>query len=155
MSTLVMMLHALLGVLFILASLWVLVEAANATAANQERIRIASWLAALLMWLTYLVGGYWYVVHYAPDKAVILKGPWPFAHSVVMEVKEHVLLMLVLLATYLPMVTSANLARNPQVRKLTMWVAGLMAAIGLAMDGAGAIISVGAKLALQATQAVM
>lgn len=155
MSTLVMMLHALLGVLFILASLWVLVEAANATEANQERIRIASWLAALLMWLTYLVGGYWYVVHYAPDKAVILKGPWPFAHSVVMEVKEHVLLMLVLLATYLPMVTSANLARNPQVRKLTMWVAGLMAAIGLAMDGAGAIISVGAKLALQATQAVM
>ena len=155
MSTLVMMSHALLGVLFILASLWVLVEAANATKANQGRIRTASRLAAVLMWLTYIIGGYWYVVHYAPDKAAILKGPWPFAHSFFMEVKEHVLLMLVLLASYLPIVASADLSENKSARTITMWVAGLMVLVGLGMDGAGAIISVGAKLALQLTQAVM
>lgn len=155
MSTLVMMLHALLGVLFILASLWVMVEAINATEANQERIKLASRLAALLMWMTYLLGGYWYVVHYGPDKAAILKGPWPFAHSFFMEVKEHVLLMIVLLATYLPIVTTHNLAQNESARRLTVWVAGLMVVLGMGMDGAGAIISVGAKLALQISQAVM
>ncbi|WP_319542107.1 hypothetical protein [uncultured Pseudodesulfovibrio sp.] len=155
MSTLVMMSHALLGVLFILTSVWVLVESANATPGNQKRIQWASRAAAVLMWLTYIIGGYWYVTHYGADKAVILKGPWPFAHSFFMEAKEHILLSIVLLATYLPIVTSTDLSQNKSARNLTMCVASLMVILGLAMDGAGAIISLGAKVALQVSQAAM
>ncbi|MEW5774899.1 MAG: hypothetical protein AB1916_15385 [Thermodesulfobacteriota bacterium] len=151
MSTLVMMSHALLGVLFIFTSVWFFVEALNATPENQARIRAAARLAAALMWLTYLAGGWWYVLHYGADKALILKGPWPFAHEFFMETKEHVLLMIVLLATYLPLATAGvDLSQNRSARTLALWVAALMVGLGLAMDGAGAIISLGAKLALQA-----
>jgi len=150
MSLGIMLIHALMGVLFILVSVWLFVEILNAKPDNQGRIRAAALLAAALLWLAYIFGGWWYVAHYGVDKAVILKGPWPFAHSFVMEVKEHVLLMIVLLATYLPIVAATDLAKNPTARTLALWVSGLMIGLGLAMDGAGAIISLGAKVALQA-----
>jgi hypothetical protein len=42
---------------------------------------------------------YWYVVLYPTDKAIILKGPWPFAHEYFMETKEHLVIMLLMLVT--------------------------------------------------------
>jgi hypothetical protein len=105
---------------------------------------------AVFMWLAYLIGGYWYVVFYATDKALILKGPWPFAHNFVMEMKEHVILMLLLLATYLPIAASSNLFANRSARSIVLWVAGLIVLIGMTMDGSGAIIGMGAKVALLA-----
>jgi hypothetical protein len=103
---------------------------------------------AVFMWLAYLVGGYWYLVFYAADKAVILKGPWPFAHNFFMEMKEHVVIMLLLLATFLPIAASNNLVINKSARKLMLWVVGLFVLIGVAMDGSGAIIGIGAKVGL-------
>jgi hypothetical protein len=100
------------------------------------------------MWLAFLIGGYWYVTFYAADKAVILKGPWPWAHSFFMEMKEHVVFLLLLLATYLPIATASNLAANKQARTLVLCVVGLIVLIGIAMDGSGAIIGVGAKVGL-------
>ena len=49
MSHVILMLHALTGMLFILATLWVLVDVLNAVDANLNRIRKASWFAALMM----------------------------------------------------------------------------------------------------------
>jgi ABC-type arginine transport system permease subunit len=85
------MAHVFFGVTCILASVWVFVDALNAGAnpASAGRIKIISLAAAAAMWLAFVMGGYWYVVFYAADKAVILKGPWPFAHSYFMETKEH------------------------------------------------------------------
>jgi len=90
------------------------------------------------------------VVFYSTDKALILKGPWPFAHEFFMEMKEHVVLMLLLLATYLPIASSSNLFVNKSSRNVVLWVAGLIALIGMAMDGSGAIIGMGAKIGLLA-----
>jgi hypothetical protein len=104
------------------------------------------------MWLAYLVGGYWYLVFYYTDKAIILKGPWPFAHSFFMEMKEHVAIMLLLLATYLPIAAASNTAANKAARKIVLWVVGLIVMIGVAIDGAGAIIGIGVKVALLATK---
>jgi hypothetical protein len=105
---------------------------------------------AVFMWLAYLIGGYWYVLFYSTDKALILKGPWPFAHDFFMEMKEHVALMLLLLATYLPIAASGNLFSNRSARSVVLCVAGLIALIGMVLDGAGAIIGMGAKVALLA-----
>jgi hypothetical protein len=148
MSNVILMVHATFGLLFILANLWVFVDTLNVNVANQARIRTLSFGVAAFMWLAYLLGGYWYVVYYAAEKAAILKGPWPFAHNFFMETKEHVLLMLVLLATFLPIVTSGNLFGNRSSRSVVLWVTGLMVLLGIGMEGAGAIISMGAKLAL-------
>jgi hypothetical protein len=62
--------------------------------------------------------------------------------------KEHVVLLLVLLTTYLPIAAAGNLAANKSARTLVLWVVGLIALIGVAMDGSGAIIGVGAKVGL-------
>ena len=65
-----------------------------------------------------------------------------------MEVKEHVILMLVLLATFIPIIGSHNFAVNRPARKAMLWINGLAILLGIAMDGAGAIIGVGVKMGL-------
>jgi len=145
-----LMTHVFFGVACIIASVWVFVDVLNASAANVIRIRRISLVAAISMWLAFVVGGYWYVVFYGADKAVILKGPWPFAHSYFMETKEHLVIMLLLLATYLPIVTANDLAGNPAARRLALWVAALIPLLGLLIEGHGAVIAMGVKAGLLA-----
>ncbi|PKN07812.1 MAG: hypothetical protein CVU73_10380 [Deltaproteobacteria bacterium HGW-Deltaproteobacteria-8] len=148
MTLAILLLHALTGMLFILAAGFVFVDTLNASAANLERIRTMSRLVAGLLWLTYFIGGYWYVVNYAPEKAFIMKGPWKFSHSFFMETKEHVFLALLLLGTLLPIIATNDLVTSKGARKLMLWVTTLLVLVGFGMDGAGAIISLGAKVAL-------
>jgi hypothetical protein len=148
MTEIILMTHVLFGMLCILAAVWLFVDVLNASDANQSRIRTMSILVPLAMWLAYLVGGYWYVVFYGADKARILEGPWPFSHSFFMEMKEHVVIMLLLLTTYLPIAAWHNLSANRAARKVVLWVTGLIILVGVAMDGAGAIIGLGVKVAL-------
>ena len=148
MTLAILMLHALLGMFFILAAGFVYVDTLSACSLNLKRIRLMSRLVALLMWATYLIGGYWYVVHYAPEKGYILKGPWPFAHDFFMETKEHVLMGLLLLATLLPIAAGNDLVGSKAARRLVLWIAALLVLTGVGVEGAGAIISMGAKAAL-------
>ena len=150
MNEIMLMTHVFFGVACIIASVWVFVDVLNASAANVIRIRRFSLVAAISMWLAFVVGGYWYVVFYGADKAVILKGPWPFAHSYFMETKEHLVIMLLLLATYLPIVTANDLAGNPAARRLALWVAALIPLLGLLIEGHGAVIAMGVKAGLLA-----
>jgi hypothetical protein len=143
-----LMVHVLFGMLCIIASVWVFVDSLNASEANQGRIKTMSLVVAIMMWLSFLLAGYWYVVYYSVDKAVILKGPWPFAHKFFMEMKEHVVIMLLLLTTFLPIVASNNLVVNRAARKVVLWVSGLITLIGLGMDGSGALIAMGVKVGL-------
>jgi hypothetical protein len=148
MIEIILMTHVLFGMLCIIATVWLFVDALNASEANQARIKVLSLGVAVTMWISFLIAGYWYLVYYAPDKAIILKGPWPFAHKFFMEMKEHVVIMLLLLTTFLPIVAFNNLAANKAARKVVLWVAGLIGLIGIAMDGAGALIAMGVKVAL-------
>ena len=149
---LILMLHPTFGVLAIIASVWVFVETLNASEANLSRLRIASVAVALLMWLAFIVGGYWYVVFYGADKAIIKAGPWPFAHGFFMETKEHIFLMLLLLATFLPVAAYGEIVKKQGLRNVVLWSSALVVLMGLAMEGAGAFISMGAKVALLAKQ---
>ena len=146
-----MMVHATAGVLAMLAGLWLFVETLNANNSNRARMRGAALLALLLMWVAYLVGGYWYVTYYGAEKALIVAGPWPAAHGFVMETKEHVFLILLLLATWLPIaVFRTDVESDRGSRRLVLWGAGLLVLGTLAMEGAGALVSMGVKLALLA-----
>jgi len=122
----------------------------NVSETNQARIRKMSCAAATFMWVAFLVGGYWYVNFYKADKAVILKGPWPFAHNFFMETKEHLVIMLLMLATYLPIAAAGNLAANGDARRVVLWVAGLIVLLALMMEGHGAMIAMGVKMGLLA-----
>jgi hypothetical protein len=143
-----MMVHVLFGMLCIVTAVWVFVDVLHASEANLARIRMMSIAVAVFMWLAYLIGGYFYVKFYGVDKAIIVKGPWPWAHDFFMEMKEHVVFLILLLATYLPIAARGNLATNKSARTLVLCVVGLIALIGLALDGSGAIIGTGAKIGL-------
>jgi hypothetical protein len=152
MKEIILMTHVMFGVACVLAALWVFVDTLNASESNLKRIQWVSRAAAVFMWLSFVVGGYWYVVFYAADKAIILKGPWPFAHSYFMETKEHLVIMLLLLATYLPIAASNPLAANRDARRLVLWLAALIPLLGLMIEGHGAVIAMGVKVALLAKQ---
>lgn len=148
LKDLILLAHPTFGALGILAAVWVFVEALNAKGENQGRIQLASLATAGFIWASYIVGGYWYVMYYYADKARIVDGPWPFAHSFFMETKEHVFLGLLILATFLPIAAYNNIASSRGARTLVMWSAAFVVLIALAMEGAGAFISMGVKLAL-------
>jgi hypothetical protein len=150
MKEIILMGHVFFGVGCLLTTIWLFVDVLNAHDGNLARIRWMSRAAAVLMWFAFVVGGYWYVVDYKADKGVILKGPWPFAHNFFMETKEHFVITLLLLATYLPIAASNNLAVNKEARRLVLCVAALVAVLSLMAEGHGAIISMGVKVGLLA-----
>ena len=150
MNQMILMAHVVFGVGCLLAAVWIFVDVLHASAANQARIRRMSWALAAAMWSAFLTGGYWYVVFYKTDKSLILRGPWPFAHDYFMETKEHFVITLLLLATYLPIAASNNLAANKDARRLVLVVAGLVAALALMAEGHGAMIAMGVKAGLLA-----
>jgi hypothetical protein len=147
-SDILLLAHAAFGVTGCLAALWVLIEALNAQPANATRIRAAALLTAVSMACAWACGGYWYVHFYPADKALILSGPWPFAHNLFMETKEHLFLITGILALLLPVVTREKLHSNAAARRLVLSVAALVVVTGLVVEGAGAVIEHGAKVAL-------
>ena len=150
MTEIILMTHVLLGVICVVGSVWIFVDVLHASPANERRIKYVSRVVAGAMWLAFLVAGWWYVNRYASDKALILKGPWPFAHKFFMESKEHLVILLLLLASYLPIVTARSLAADKDARKLALWVSALIVLLGLGMEGEGAVIAMGVKVALLA-----
>jgi hypothetical protein len=150
MNEVILLGHVLFGVGCLLATLWVLVDTLNASPKNLARIHRLSKVAAACMWVAFVIGGYWYVAFYKVDKAIILKGPWPFAHKFFMETKEHLVILLVLLATYLPIAAAGNLAANRDARRVVLVVAALIIGLALTAEGDGAIIAMGVKMGLLA-----
>ncbi|MBI1220795.1 MAG: hypothetical protein GC186_19890 [Rhodobacteraceae bacterium] len=142
-------LHPTFGVLGLVAAVWVLVEALNASEANQRRIQIASIVVAVMFAATWFLAGWFYTVYYhSGDQALIAKGPAPWAHNFFMETKEHLFFAPLVLAFFLPIVARLKLWLNRPARNMVLVVTALIALQGLAIEGAGAIINWGAKAAL-------
>jgi hypothetical protein len=147
-SDVIVLTHAGFGVLGSLMALWVFVEALNAREENAERTRKAAGAVAVCMGAAWILGGYWYVHFYPADKALILKGPWPFAHNLFMETKEYLFFATLILSFYLPIAARDRLYSNTAARRMVLSVTMLIVLTGLAIEGAGAVISHGAKVAL-------
>jgi hypothetical protein len=147
-SDAVLLAHAGSGVIGCLAAAWVMAEALNARAENARRIRAVALVVAVAMAAAWVCGGYWYVHFYPAEKALILAGPWPFAHNVFMEVKEHLFFITGILALLLPIAAWENLHANSAARRMVICVAGMILVTGLTIEGAGAVIDHGVKIAL-------
>jgi hypothetical protein len=146
--------HVIFGVFGILCAVWVAVEAANSSEANWNRLKLAGIGTTLFLWLSYLIGGWWYVVYYGvaasnSDKSIILAGPWKWSHTFFMEAKEHIFFMLILLSILLPIVIFRNpVFKERKIRNLTIVIALTIAVMGLGMEGFGAMITKGVKMSL-------
>ena len=149
MKEFVLMIHPTFGMIGAFAALWVFIEILNVSQRTIRRIRVASLVVTLSMIITWITGGFWYVTYYAADKAIILKGPWPLAHNLVMETKEHLFFITLILALLLPIAVYSNaLVENKSARVLVGTVALLIVLSAFALEGAGAIISMGVKVGL-------
>lgn len=146
--------HAALGELGILAFLWVFVEMLNPTTNRVQRASLAATIGAILLLASWAAGGYYYVVHYGPAvKPVIKEGPTPWAHSIFMETKEHVFLLLpfvALLTAVLLRKVKENPAQSKDLRTAILLLTALIIIIGLSMAAMGYVISTGARAALEA-----
>ena len=144
----ILLAHAMLGVLGTLAALWVFVETLNASEENATRIRAAALGVTVCMVAAWIVGGYWYLHFYPAERSLILAGPWPLAHSVFMETKEHLFLATLILSLYLPIAAADRLHTNAAARRMVLRVAMLIVLTGMVLEGSGAIIDHGVKVAL-------
>ncbi|MEI6278449.1 MAG: hypothetical protein WCQ16_03565 [Verrucomicrobiae bacterium] len=148
MIEIVLMAHVFFGVACPFAALWVCVDTLNFSEANQRRIQKMSYAAAVFMWLSFLLAGYWYVFYYKADKAIILNGPFPLAHNFFMEAKEHLAIILLMLASYLPIAAADNLLAHTGARRVLIWVAGMTVVLALMMESGGGVIAMGVKAGL-------
>ncbi len=147
-SDAILLAHATFGVLGTVSAVWVFVEALNAREQNVRRVRTAALAVAIFLFAAWIFGGYWYLHFYPVERTMILQGPWPFAHNVFMETKEHLFLMTLILSFYLPIAASDKLASNAAARRMVLCVAALIALSGLAIEGSGAVVDHGVKVAL-------
>jgi hypothetical protein len=144
----ILLAHASVGVLGTVSALWVFVDTLSAREENAQRIRNLALAVAVFMSGAWFLGCYWYLHFYPVEKAMILKGPWHFAHNLFMETKEHLFLMTLILAFYLPIAARDRLHSNAAARKMVLSVSMLIVLTGLWIEGAGAIIDHGVKVAL-------
>lgn len=140
-------LHLAFAIIGIDAFLWYLGELAGKSQ-NHTRIRWASVIGAAAFALSWLAGGYYYVVFYGKlVKPIIVKGTAPWAHAVAMEAKEHIFLFilpLALTAVVLAFMDEAEFNKN-NLRRIAMILAGLIAFLALAVGAMGFIISAAAR----------
>ena len=103
------LLHSISGGLVALALVWVLLEIKYPVDRSFTRVRIASYFATLLVAAgCWLAGGYNYLTTYGSQvKPVILEGPYPWAHEIIMEGKEHVFVFLPIIALAVSITLSA------------------------------------------------
>lgn len=146
--------HAAIGELGAIAFLWVLIEFWNPAPNRIKRAELVALIGAILLFLTWFVGGYYYVQYYGANvKPIIKEGPQPWAHGVFTETKEHVFLFMPFLALLDYLIIKKygkNITEKSEIRKAVMLLSLLIFLLALSMAGMGYIISTGARAALEA-----
>ncbi len=147
--------HSLSGGLAALALIWIAVEMRYLTKEGVNRARIASYLASFFLIAgCWIVGGYNYRTAYGAEvRPVILAGPTPWAHLIVMEAKEHIFVFLPIIALALSLTLAileeSDLLKNQKSRRALAIVAYLALFMVLITFLMGAIISNAGKAGLE------
>ena len=140
--------HAVTGILSIFAFLLVFVELLSPGEKTIKRVKIFALIGTILIFISWIIGGYYYVNYYGPDvKPLINQGSTPLVHSVIMETKEHVFLFLPFLAilTMGIIFSYPDLLKNHKAKSSVLILSALIILIGLAIAGMGYLISTGAR----------
>lgn len=107
-----------------------------------RRSALFGFLSFTLSWLT---GGYYYFLYYgAAVKPTILAGKYPWAHSIIMEAKEHIFLFLpfaALVITLLFYFFGDKIEQNQNIKKSVILLSVVIVIIGTLMALMGIIIS--------------
>jgi hypothetical protein len=108
-------------------------------------IEWSSWTAVFLFFISWVTGAYYYVVHYGGAvKPRIVSGDAPWAHTVFMEAKEHIFILIPFLAIVFALVVrSLRAHENPSIKYVAQWIAALILLLGVFVAASGILISGG------------
>lgn len=146
--------HAALGEIGSILFLWVFIEILNSTEKSINRAKKAALIGSILFLLSWVIGGYYYLTIYGPNvKPLIKESSISWAHSIVMETKEHVFLLLPLLSTLIYFIIKNNskeIIKDKKLRTSILILSLLTFMIGMSMAFLGYLISSATRLALEA-----
>jgi len=153
MTSFLIGLHAALGELGAIAFLWVLIELINPSPERIKRAKLVALIGVVFLFLSWFTGGYYYVNIYGNNvKPLIKEGPFPWAHSIVTETKEHVFLFLPFLAilNYAAIKKyEKELVNDKKIRNPVKILSLLISLLAFIMALMGYLISSGARSALE------
>lgn len=147
------LLHSTFGGIAAFALVWIIVSMRFPDNGTLRRANVFGWVAAATNIVgCWIIGGYNYLVNYAVVRDAIKAGTEPWAHTILMETKEHVFLFLPIITLALAFLIQANvrngLPQDSQTRKSIALVAGLALAFVILMFVFGALISNAGRIAL-------
>lgn len=150
MTNLLVTIHALAGILSVFTFLFVFVELLNPTEKSVARIKIFSLAGTILIFVSWIIGGYYYVNYYGLDvKPLIKKGATPWVHSLIMETKEHVFLFLPFLAVLISGVIlrfKEEIFNKHKAKLSVLILSGLIIFLELTIAMMGYMISAAARM---------
>src|SRR3989344_3354306 len=153
MVSLLIGMHATFGEIAAFAFLWTLVELIEPSKKRIDRAKIAASIGVIFIFLSWIVGGYYYVNYYKDVKPIIKEGPAPWAHGIAMETKEHIFLFLPFLAILTnALIRKKDLIKDNKARRSALLLSGLIFLLAIAMAGLGFMVSSGARAALESTR---
>lgn len=136
--------HIIFGIIGVCASyaLWMVILKKEPKIQTLKICSLGSLVSILISWLA---GGYYYLLYYGSAvKGVIKKGPYPWAHGIVMEAKEHIflflpfLLLVIVLVIYLG---GTSIEYNQSLKRRLTFLIALTTLIGIAITFSGIAIS--------------
>jgi len=139
--------HVLLGIVGIIAfyAVWMGLLKRRVNIGFLKWSALAGFSGFILSWLS---GGYYYVDYYGSSvKPVILQGPYPLAHIILTETKEHVFLFLPFLALVITLALwfYGEKLENEKFKKTLAAVAAAATLLGAFIAVAGVAISGAAR----------
>ncbi len=111
-----------------------------------KRNSLIAWVSYMISWFT---GGYYYWFYYGPTvKPVIKAGDFAWAHSIVMEAKEHVFLLLPALTFVIFLIawsSAQTLNTDARLKSAVVYLVAVTCVIAVLVALSGVIISGGAR----------
>ena len=142
-------LHALIGEVGIFMFIWAFIEMRKITPQKVDFVKKLVVFGIFMFFLSWILGGYYYVDIYGSEvKPVIKEAPRPWAHSIVMETKEHLFL-------FLPFISLASFffirrykdilgtSKGVDAQKAILILLGISIVIGILMVIFGYLVSAG------------
>lgn len=143
-----LILHVILGLISVICSYAILLQLLRKNT-SLSFLKKASLLNLISIWGSWLAGGYYYVLYYGPQvKPMIMKGAYTWAHTIFMEAKEHIFLMMPFVAIVfcaLVFLLKDNLLANEKLKARTAALAAIFTILGTIMALSGVLISGGAR----------
>ena len=135
--------HILCGLLATVSSVMVFLGLVKN--AGFQKIRINSLVGVLGFFISWILGGYYYVNFYGQQvKPAIKSGNYPWAHGIFMETKEHIFLFLPFLSLVLALLVwflKNEVNKNSRLKKAGIFLAFMIIVLAVSVTFMGMLIS--------------